>query len=78
MNQSYYKSRNDFQGGRSLRGSKVASAGLFLAAVGGAWRGFIFSGSGRGLAPASLLAGDAKSVTAPAVTDEVFTLTAKP
>ena len=61
-----------------MRGSKSASAGLFLAAVGGAWRGFIFSGSGRGLAPASLLAGDAKSVTAPAVTDEVFTLTAKP
>ena len=61
-----------------MRGSKSASAGLFLAAVGGAWRGFILSGSGRGLVPASLLAGDAKSVTTPAVTDEVFTLTAKP
>ena len=47
-----------------------------FAGVKGRQRGFIFSGSGRGLAPGSLLPGDAKSVSAHALTDEVLIVTA--
>ena len=54
----------------------VAGGRAIFAGVKGRQRGFIFSASGRGLAPGSLLPGDAKSVSAHALTDEVLIVTA--
>ena len=61
-----------------IKAETISRAGgrAVFAGVKGRQRGFIFSASGRGLAPGSLLPGDAKSVSAHALTDEVLIVTA--